>query len=227
MKIIVIGLGNFGSSLAQALTSIGNEVIGIDMDFQKTDLLKDKISSTVCMDFTDEKSLYNIPFDNADAVINAIGEDFGKSVLVSALLKQAKVKNIYCRASSPMHKSVLNSIGIEQVIMPDQDFARHLAKQISMPGIINTFTVSEEFLILEIKAPEKFFKMTFEDIRIKNKYEIRLLMIKHAIESKNIFGISSIRYEVFADKPSSRTIYKDDILVLYGKFSNIQRIFSD
>jgi trk system potassium uptake protein TrkA len=227
MKIIVIGLGNFGSSLALALTKLGNEVIGIDMDFQKTDQLKDQISSTICLDFADEKSMQNIPFDNADAIINSIGEDFGRSILISGLLKKAKIKNIYCRATSEMHRSILQTLGVEQIIMPDQDFARHLAKQITMPGIINTFTVSEEFLILEIKAPEKFFKMTFADIRIKNRYEIRLLMIKHAIETKNIFGMKSHNYEVFADSPSERTIYKDDILVLYGKFSNIQRIFSD
>lgn len=227
MKIIVIGLGNFGSSLAQALTSIGNEVIGVDMDFQKTELVKDKVSSTICVDFNDENTMHHIPFDNADVVINAIGEDFGKSILIAALLRQAKVKNIYCRATSQMHKSILQSIGIEQIIMPDQDFARHIAKLITMPGIINTFTISEEFYILEIKAPEKFYKMTFEDIRIRNKYKIRLLMIKHAIESRNIFGVKSYDYEVYADLPSSRIIDKEDILVLYGKFSDIQRIFSE
>jgi len=227
MKIIVIGLGNFGSSLSQALTVLGNEVIGIDMDFQKVDALKDKVASTICLDFADEKALSNIPFDNADAVINAIGEDFGKSILVAALLKQAKIKNIYCRASNQLHKSILESIGIEQIITPDKDYARLLASQISLPGIVNTYNVSKEFIILEIKSPEKFNKMTFEDIRIKNKYNIILLMEKHHYEIKNIFGIASQEYDIYAENPAKHTLNQGDVLVLYGKFSNIQKIFSE
>lgn len=42
MKIIVVGLGTFGSSIATKLTLRGNEVIGIDNDINKVEYYKEK-----------------------------------------------------------------------------------------------------------------------------------------------------------------------------------------
>ena len=39
MKVIVFGLGNFGMSLSLSLTETGNEVIGIDKQMDKINLV--------------------------------------------------------------------------------------------------------------------------------------------------------------------------------------------
>ena len=44
MKYIVLGLGSFGSALAEHLTNMGHEVIGIDNRMDKVEFFKDKIS---------------------------------------------------------------------------------------------------------------------------------------------------------------------------------------
>lgn len=225
MKIIVIGLGNFGTSLSLSLIALGNEVLGVDMDFQKTEQLKDKLTSTICLDFTSELALANLPINSADVVVNAIGDDFGKSILVAALLKQANIKNLYCRSSNQLHKSILESIGIENIIMPDQDYARLLATQISLPDSKNAYNINEEFQVVEIKAPEKFFNLTFEDTGIQEQYNIRLLMIKHIRESQNIFGVKRKKFDFSFDNPVKHTIHKDDILILFGKIADLQTVF--
>ena len=40
MKCIIIGLGNFGMALAQRLTAMGYEVIGVDKDIDKVNAQK-------------------------------------------------------------------------------------------------------------------------------------------------------------------------------------------
>ena len=40
MKCIIIGLGNFGMALAQRLTAMGYEVIGVDKDIDKVNAYK-------------------------------------------------------------------------------------------------------------------------------------------------------------------------------------------
>lgn len=40
MKFIIIGLGHFGASLGERLTSMGHEVIGVDKHMDKVDALK-------------------------------------------------------------------------------------------------------------------------------------------------------------------------------------------
>ena len=81
MKYIVIGLGYFGSKLASNLTSMGHEVIGIDKHSERLDELKDSITTVMKLDSTSINALKSLPLNDADAVIVAIGEDVGSSIL--------------------------------------------------------------------------------------------------------------------------------------------------
>ena len=45
MKYIIVGLGNFGSTLAVRLTEMGHEVFGVDARFEVVEQHKNKIYS--------------------------------------------------------------------------------------------------------------------------------------------------------------------------------------
>ena len=57
MKYIIIGLGNYGGVLAEELSVLGHEVIGVDTNEHRVDVLKDKIATSFIIDATDEQSL--------------------------------------------------------------------------------------------------------------------------------------------------------------------------
>lgn len=46
MKYIIIGLGNYGGVLAEELSVLGHEVIGVDTNEHRVDVLKDKIATS-------------------------------------------------------------------------------------------------------------------------------------------------------------------------------------
>ena len=94
MNFVIIGLGNFGASLAKKLSSMGHEVIGVDRDMSKVEFYKDRISQTICLDASDIHAIRSLPLTDADMVIVAIGHDFGSSVMITALLRKMNVKNI-------------------------------------------------------------------------------------------------------------------------------------
>ena len=66
MKCIIIGLGNFGMALAQRLTAMGYEVIGVDKDIEKVNLYKDSIKNTISLDINNEQAAKNLPLKDAD-----------------------------------------------------------------------------------------------------------------------------------------------------------------
>mgnify|MGYP003379460160 CR=1 FL=1 len=109
-------LGSFGSSLAQKLTELGNEVIGIDTNMKKVDALKDKISHTICIDATDQFTISGLPLKDTDVVIVAIGEDQGANVMVTAIFKNLQVKRLISRAINPLHENVLQAIGVHEIV---------------------------------------------------------------------------------------------------------------
>lgn len=114
MKYIIIGLGNYGHVLAEELSTLGHEVIGADLDEGRVDSIKDKIATAFVIDATDEQSLSVLPLNSVDMVIVAIGENFGASIRVVAMLKQKQVKHIYARAIDGVHKAVLEAFGLRR-----------------------------------------------------------------------------------------------------------------
>ena len=79
---------------AEELSALGHEIIGADISESRVDSIKDKVATAFVIDATDEQSLSVLPLNSVDIVVVAIGENFGASVRVVALLKQKKVPRI-------------------------------------------------------------------------------------------------------------------------------------
>ena len=103
MKYLVIGLGNFGSTLAQTLTDNGHEVIGVDIDSRNVELIKNRIAFAYILDSTNPLALRSLPLSDIDCTVVAIGQSMDHSLRTVATLKQLKVDNIYARALDSTH----------------------------------------------------------------------------------------------------------------------------
>lgn len=99
MKFTIIGLGNFGLALAEKLTHLGHEVIGVDKNIQKIEDNKDKITHAICLDCSYQAAVNSLPLKNTDVVIVAIGEDVGANLLTTALMKKMDIPRLISRSS--------------------------------------------------------------------------------------------------------------------------------
>lgn len=137
MKYLVIGLGNFGSTLAEELTRKGNDVIGTDAQEQRVEEIKERISVAYIMDATDSAALQSLPLGDIDAVIVAIGQSLSASLRVVAALKKLSVKSIFVRAIDSVHLSILVAMNIEQIFIPESYAARIFADRIQKGEALN------------------------------------------------------------------------------------------
>ena len=116
-KFCVIGLGYFGLNLSLILSREGAEVLSIDNDMERVDMVSDNVTHSICMDSTDERALRSIGLKDMDAVIVAIGEGFQSSIMTTALLQEIGVKRIYNRVTSPIHERLLKLMGIQDLLV--------------------------------------------------------------------------------------------------------------
>ncbi|MBN1158441.1 MAG: TrkA family potassium uptake protein [Bacteroidales bacterium] len=179
MNFIIIGLGNFGASLAKKLTALGHDVIGVDKDMAKVEFFKDKIKNTVSMDITDIHALKTLPLKDCDMVVVCIGHDFGSSVMTTALLKKLGVQKIYGRESALIHKTVLNAIGVSDTINPEYDTAIAFAEKLIMPGVWSIYTISDDVKIAEISIPDEYIGKKHSQIDINQSQDFRILALKY------------------------------------------------
>lgn len=226
MKYIVLGLGHFGRSLAVHLTEQGHEVIAVDKRIEIVEQLKDRITHTVCLDTTDREAMSSLPLRDANAVIVAIGEDEGASLLTTALLKQLNVKRIIGRVVSELQKTVLQAMQIDEYIMPEEEAAERLAMRLDNVDIIDSFKVSDRYSIVETRVPGKYVGMMLKDANLTNKYKVIVLTTVKS-EVRTINGKTIQHKEATGIASSDTMLEENDLLVLFGELSDIKRLIQN
>jgi trk system potassium uptake protein len=223
MKYIVIGLGYFGSTLATNLTSQGHEVIGIDNREEKVDEMKDSVSVVLEMDATNPNALKTLPLDDVDAVIVAIGEDIGSSVLALSILKNLAVNRLIGRAITPIHQNILIQLGIQEIVQPEEDSAQKVSSMLQIKDAKSVMELNNDNAIAEIRIPKKYIGHSLLSVDPEVRFNIKLIALKTRYkESMNIFTSKKdyrIEYKIDFNKPLKDT----DFLVLAGKMEDIKR----
>ena len=227
MKYIIFGLGNFGSSLGQKLTEQGNEVIGVDNDMGKVDSLREKISHTVCLDSTDQFTVSGLPLKDTDVVIVAIGEDQGANIMTSAVLKNLKVKRLISRAITPLHETVLEAMGIHEIVHPEEETAERWAKKLCLKGVVDSFELSGQYSIVEVKVPSKYTGKTLQEVGFRRTHNLVVLTTIKIKEEKNILGINRDVNQVQGVASLNTVLEENDIMVLYGDNKDIKRLLNE
>jgi len=222
MKFIVVGLGNFGASLAEKLTMQGNEVIGVDQRIEKISALKEKITHTICLDATDEVAFSTLPLKNTDVVVVAIGEDEGANIMVSALCREVQVKRLISRAVNRLHEKVLGALGISEIAHPEEESAERWSKRLCMTGLVDSFELNSNYSIVEVVVPQKYVGRSIQEIGFREKYELLVLTILKNTEQRTSFGKNMVT-TVLHGVPRPDTILEEgDILAIYGYNDHIK-----
>lgn len=222
MKYIIIGLGNFGASLAQKLTEQGNEVIGIDTNMSKVDANKEKISHTICMDATDEFTVSGLPLKETDIVLVAIGEDQGANVMTTALLKNLEVKRLISRAINPLHEKVLQAIGVDEIVHPEEETAERWAKKLCLSNVVDSFELNDDFSIIEAKVPTDYIGKTVREVGFRKTYNLLALTVINKVEEKSILGKTKTVSKIHGVISGDYVLEEGNILVLYGSNKDLQ-----
>jgi len=226
MKFIIIGLGNFGSSLSTRLTSLGHEVIGVDERMERVEIFKDVITQTICLDSTSEQALATLPLKECDYAIVAIGEDFGASVMTTALLKQAGVSKLISRAITPLHQKVIEALGVDHILQPELDAASRFADSILFSGLSNSYDITDDYKIIEVRLPDRYDGMTLSEVDFTNRHSLLILTIIRTEESKSIFGQVSLKEKSLGLPSANQKLQKGDQILLFGKVKDIEKLLN-
>ncbi|HLS10558.1 MAG TPA: TrkA family potassium uptake protein [Flavobacteriaceae bacterium] len=223
MKYIIVGLGSFGSSLGAKLTAQGNEVIGIDIQMSRVNNYRERLSHTIQMDATDEFAVSGLPIKDTDVVVIAIGEEQGDNIMATALFKNLQVKRLISRAENPLHEKVLQAIGVDEIVHPEEETAERWAKKLSFKGVVDSFELSNDYSIVEVKLPEKYDGKMIRNIGIREDFGLLILTTISEKETKSIIGKSRKIEKVQGVASPNDILSSDDILVVYGANKDIKR----
>jgi trk system potassium uptake protein TrkA len=200
---IVIGLGKFGAQAARSLCQLGCEVLAMDTNTHLVQHVANDVTQAVVADAKDKEVLKALGAKDFECAIVAIGDNLANSVLATMNLKELGVPYIVCKASDETHRQVLMKLGADRVVIPEQEHADRLAKNLSSPNVLDYIELSEEYGIIEIPAPKAWVGKSLKELNVRAKLGVNII----AVESGKTTNVSpSANYRILAG----------DIMVVLG-----------
>lgn len=182
MKVCIIGIGRFGYALASQLYEQGIDVLAIDNDKESINHVKHHATVAAITEISDEDSLRAVGVDEVETVIVAIGNNFAHSVLITRLLKKRlNTKRVIVRANDVIQKEVLELVGADKVILPEEDAAHLLADTLSSPFPF-IIRLNDHFAITKIVVPSPWIGRSVSQIQLLSQDNLTCVGIERGGE---------------------------------------------
>lgn len=179
---LVVGLGRFGSEMARKLSAYGCEVLAMDKKSELVQPLSNLVTHAVVGDAQDKEVLRSLDAGNFDCAVVAIGNDLSGSVLATMNLKELGVPFVMCKAHDETHRQVLQKLGADQVVIPEQEYAARLARSLSSPNVLDYVELSEDYGIVELPAPKSWQDKSLVELNVRAKLGVNIIAIRRGGE---------------------------------------------
>ena len=200
---VVIGLGRFGSALARQLCKLGAEVLAMDVRSALVQQVAGDVTQAVVGDAQDKEVLRSLGVRNFDCAIIAIGDNLAASVLITMNLKELGVPYIVCKAHDETHRKVLEKLGVDRVVIPEQEHAQRLGRSLYSHNVLDYIELSEAYGILEVPAPKPWVGKSLKELNVRAKLGVNII----AVENGKKTNVSP---------PADYAIREGDLLVVLG-----------
>jgi len=211
-RFVILGLGNFGFTLARTLTDSGHDVIGLDMDGDVVDRLASYISQAIVGDSTDVELLRRLGAAEADVAIVSTGDDIAASVLTTMALIDLKIKDIYVKVISDEHARVMKRIGVTDTIFPEKDTALSLSTRVSGSALLNYVRLGTDFSIQEMGVPDSWYGRTIRELKLRQNYNINIVALHDVLEG-----------QIISSPDPDRKLKDSDTLLVAGDDESLER----
>lgn len=220
-RFAVIGLGRFGYTVATYLGKSGADVIVVDSDQNIINEIGKHVGLAVCMNSTDKDALIAQGLDKVDAAVVAIGQNFEANILTTAMLKELGVPKVIARASNATQKRILELIGADQVIFPEDAIGMRVAQSLLSSRIVDMTTLFEGLSVAEVVVPKGLVGKKIGEIKFRQKYRCNIVVIRRKVDETD-FAADAKRYNVLPEPDD--TIHLGDILVVVGDEKDIEKL---
>lgn len=207
--VVVIGLGRFGGTLAESLTRLGHEVLGLDEDMKIVQQYADKLTHVAQLDGTDNDALTQLGVADFGRAIVGVGSDIEASVLTVVALKELGVPEIWAKAISDKHAKILLAVGANHVIKPEADMANRVA-HLFTGKMIDYIEFEDGFAIAKTRAPREAVGRSLAEAQLRTTYGVTVVGVKR-------------RGEDFTYALPETVVPEGALLIIAGKTEQVER----
>lgn len=210
-RVAVVGLGRFGSSVAQTLHELGYEVTAVDVDEGRVADAAEWSTLAAQGDGTDEELLRSLNVDRCQVGIVGQGKNLEASVLITLILKRLELPWVVAKAETTLHGELLKRIGADRVVFPEIDAGVRLGHSLAVRHINDYIPLSANAGVAKLTTPPALVGHTVGDLCGDDQARLNVLLIKR--------GRQLITVPSFGER-----IQADDELLIVGPDAAIEAV---
>lgn len=201
MQVAVLGLGRFGTQLAESLAEEGHEVLAIDISENEIQQIADRVTKAAIADITDEQALQDLGVGNMDVgvVATAVLES---SMLAAMNLQSLGVPAVYAKARSDRHATMLRRIGVQRVVEPEKEGGLRFAHLLRLRQAKDYLSLTREYGVAVYEPPPRLYGTTLDKLDEESSTRRLLMLVRDE--------------EVQLNPVRSQTIKANDLLIFSG-----------
>lgn len=207
--MLVIGLGRFGSALARTLVQLGHEVLAVDFDAARVQEHAQELAHVVQADSTSLHALRQLGAGDIATAVVCIGTDVEASVLTAAALVDLEIPNIWAKAITEAHGTILRRVGCHHVVFPEAEMGSRVAHLLA-GSVLEYLALDEDFALIETTVPASLEGLRLADTRLRARYQVTVVCIK-------------TQDQPFTYATPDTRLAAGDLIVVAGDRSSVQR----
>jgi trk system potassium uptake protein TrkA len=176
-RIIVVGLGNFGSTLAVRLHELGHDVVALDARADMVDAIGPQVTRAVVGDATKRAVLEEAGAREADAAIVSTGDDLAASTLALLALHDIGVREVFVKVVSADHARIAQALGAEDAVFPERESAMALASRLTTGKLLNYVQLGADLSVQEMPVPESWIGKSLRELELPARYRVQVVAV--------------------------------------------------
>ena len=174
----VFGLGRYGMAVARELVSNGVEVIAVDSDERIVNAAADELPICKCADITDPEVIRQLGISNVNVVIIAMANNLEASVMAVTLCKEIGIKTVIAKCANEMHQKILNRVGADKVVFPENESGIRLARNLLSSGFVDMVSLAKNVSMIELDVKADWVGKNLIALNLRKKYSINVVAVR-------------------------------------------------
>jgi trk system potassium uptake protein len=209
-RVVVLGLGRFGASLALELVRRGTEVLGIDSEARVVQRISDDLTHAAVADTTEIEALRQLDVPDFQRAVVGIGDDLEASILTTAVLVDLGIPNIWAKAVSRQHGRILERVGAHHVVLPEHEMGERVAHLVT-GRMLDYIQFEDDYALAKTRAPAEAVGRSLGESALRSKYQVTVVGIKRAGEG-------------FTYATADTVVRQGDVLIVAGRTPEVERV---
>lgn len=212
-RFVVVGLGNFGFTLAERLHQLGHDVVAIDSRAEMVDQIGPKVRRAFVGDATNPRVLAEAGAEKSDAAVVSTGDNLSASMLALIALRDLGIKDIFVKVRSNNHARIADALGATDTIFPEHESALSFASRVTSGKLLQYVQLGEDLSLQEMAVPSAWVGQSLRELGLPQKHRVQVVAVHDVL-----------RDVMVAVPDPDRKLTESDTLLVAGQPSALQRL---